>query len=250
MSAVPVSRAPLTVVSYNIHRGVGRDGHADTERIARVVQEISPDLLALQEVDSGLEGAPVPGQLERLHRMLGLECVSGVTLRREDAAYGNAVFSRLPIRRVRLHDISVDGVEPRGVIDLDLDLPEEPVRLLATHLGLRSSERRHQVARLSSILERNPDLPLVLVGDFNDGRSRWGPLSDLGRRFGRWSGPRTYPARRPLLRLDRILADPGRWDVERVWAHRSALASRASDHLPVCARMRLRSRSDRCIPTG
>ena len=40
----------LTVVSYNIHRGVGLDRRHDLDRIADVIAEVSPDVVGLQEV--------------------------------------------------------------------------------------------------------------------------------------------------------------------------------------------------------
>jgi endonuclease/exonuclease/phosphatase family metal-dependent hydrolase len=40
----------LVVASYNIHRGVGLDRRLDIDRIADVIDEISPDLIGLQEV--------------------------------------------------------------------------------------------------------------------------------------------------------------------------------------------------------
>lgn len=231
----------LLVASYNIHRGIGPRGDQSTERIAGVIEEIAPDVIALQEVDSRLDAESPPGQLDRLKERLELECVSGVTLRREDAAYGNAVLSRLPVREVRQHDISVEEREPRGVIDLDLEYSGRTIRLLATHLGLRAGERRQQVGRLCGILDASDDTPLLLVGDFNDWTFRSAALRSLTRRFGRRSTPRTFPVPRPLLRLDRIWAHPDQWNVERLWAHRTPLAKRASDHLPLCAHLRLRS---------
>jgi endonuclease/exonuclease/phosphatase family metal-dependent hydrolase len=46
---------------------------------------------------------------------------------------------------------------------------------------------------------------------------------------------RTYPARVPLLRLDRIFVDTGVRPLS-VQPHRSALAAVASDHLPLVMR--------------
>ena len=41
----------LTFASYNIHKGVGRDGRRDPERILTVLHEIGADVVALQEAD-------------------------------------------------------------------------------------------------------------------------------------------------------------------------------------------------------
>ena len=42
----------ITVLSYNVHHGEGEDGRLDLERIAGIINDVSPDYVALQEVDS------------------------------------------------------------------------------------------------------------------------------------------------------------------------------------------------------
>jgi endonuclease/exonuclease/phosphatase family metal-dependent hydrolase len=49
---------PLVVASYNIHRGVGLDRRYDLDRIAKVIAEIEPDLIGLQEVVRGTDCRP------------------------------------------------------------------------------------------------------------------------------------------------------------------------------------------------
>ena len=47
-----VSRATtLTIASYNVHRCIGRDGRHDPGRVAKVIEELRADVVALQEVD-------------------------------------------------------------------------------------------------------------------------------------------------------------------------------------------------------
>ena len=45
----------LRVLCYNIHYGQGTDGCYDIERLAGVINKAKPDLVALQEVDVGVE---------------------------------------------------------------------------------------------------------------------------------------------------------------------------------------------------
>ena len=40
----------LTLVSYNIHSGIGTDGRFDLHRVGEVLREIDADIIALQEV--------------------------------------------------------------------------------------------------------------------------------------------------------------------------------------------------------
>jgi endonuclease/exonuclease/phosphatase family metal-dependent hydrolase len=80
------------------------------------------------------------------------------------------------------------------------------------------------------------------MGDFN----QWGRATGAMREFGKeWQqlapGP-SYPSRRPLARLDRIVTTPD-WNHVRSEVHHSSLSALASDHLPVWARLDLDARS-------
>ena len=111
------------------------------------------------------------------------------------------------------------------------------LRVVATHLGLRPSERRTQVQRLLAAFEHAPLCPSVVMGDVNEwclGR----PLRWLHQRFAVSHAPATFPARRPFLKLDRIWAHPP-GALHGIAAHRSALARLASDHLPLVAELQL-----------
>ena len=44
-------KTSLRILCYNIHYGQGNDGVYDLERLAEVIKEVKPDLVALQEVD-------------------------------------------------------------------------------------------------------------------------------------------------------------------------------------------------------
>ncbi|MGB8436252.1 MAG: endonuclease/exonuclease/phosphatase family protein, partial [Burkholderiales bacterium] len=129
-------------------------------------------------------------------------------------------------------DLSVPGREPRGALDLMLEAPRGALRVIATHLGLAPAERRHQIRRILAMLAPVRPEPVVLMGDLNEW-FLWGrPLRWLRAHFGRAPAPATFPARRPVLALDRIWVEPR--DLRTGLAvHSTALARSASDHLPV-----------------
>ena len=222
----------LRIGTYNIRRTIGADGLADSSRIIRVLQEIECDVLALQEV--GYQPEQSGHLLEQLAEAMGAEVVEGITLRDERGHYGNAVLSRLPIAEVRRFDISVPRREPRGALDVRVEIDGLPIQLLATHLGLRPVERRHQVRRLLQIIDASTAPIKVLLGDLNEW-FLWGrPLRWLHRAFQETRALRTFPARRPVLALDRIWVAPGE-SLGRLYVHDSETARWASDHLPLVA---------------
>src|SRR5215510_13900586 len=67
----------IRVLTYNIHHGEGTDGKVDLPRIANVIKSVSPDIIALQEVDQGTARAGGIDQPAELARLTGMEVVFG-----------------------------------------------------------------------------------------------------------------------------------------------------------------------------
>ena len=223
--------ATLRLASYNVHSAIGRDRRCDPGRILGVLREIDADVYALQEVEAHDDGGDM---LDWLARELGYKAIAGTTLRRHDGHFGNGLLTRCPARAIDLVDLSWRRREPRGAIAADLDCGGTSLRVVATHLGLRPAERREQVERLLRLFSWKDDDRAVLMGDLNEW-FLWGrPLRHLHRYFDETRAIATFPARRPVLALDRVWTHPGHI-LKHLGAHRSALASVASDHLPLVA---------------
>jgi endonuclease/exonuclease/phosphatase family metal-dependent hydrolase len=227
----------LSVASYNIHRCIGTDGSKRPDRVAKVISEIAVGVLALQEVDSSL--APHPGSGLELADLLpdDYTTVSGPTLFREDGTYGNILLTSRPMTYKKLHDLSVPGREPRGAIEVGIDVDGIEIHIVATHLGLAWRERSRQAKRLLEIIGPSAaSSPLVLMGDFNEWNRhrRW--YREIEKLMGKSPAPHTFPARRPLLALDRIWVHRPQL-IDELTAHVTPLARVASDHLPVKARL-------------
>ena len=219
------------IATYNIHGAIGRDGVFDPERVGAVLDEIDAGVFALQEVQSGRTGRAL---IHELRDRLGADAISGVTLLRKDAEYGNAILTRYPVRSVERIDLSIPPHEPRGALDVVLDAGATKLRVVATHLGLWPYERRRQVRRLLATIAAAPDLPTVLLGDINEW-FLWGrPLRWLHAQFQHTPAPATFPAHRPLFALDRFWVRP-RAILQHLAVHTSPIARVASDHLPLVA---------------
>lgn len=224
----------LRLASYNIHRCIGRDGRRDPARTLRVVRELDADVIALQEVEIRPDGEGTADFLSRLEAETGMTALAGPTLFNPDHQYGNALLTRLPIAAVRRIDLSQPGREPRGALDVDLEMGDLRMQVVATHLGLAPFERRAQILALLRHLDPDCTHPVALMGDLNEWFS-WGrPLRRLHGHFGRPPAPRSFPVGLPLFRLDRIWFRPRAW-LRSVRTHRSTAARIASDHLPVTA---------------
>lgn len=195
-------------------------------------------------VPLSVEEDEIPDMLEPVARLadpegaLSLDGVLHELLPADSEEDGNALLTRFPVASVRHHDISVPGREPRGVLEVELNGPRRRILTLVTQLGLGRGERRRQAQRLASLTRSRPETPLVLLGDLNE----WWPFGAarrvLRRELGATPSPATFPARLPVLALDRIWCRPASV-LRRVAVHRSRLARIASDHLPVVARLEL-----------
>jgi len=229
----------LRVASYNIHECVGGDGRRDPARIAAVLREIDADIIGLQEVDARPSATSESMQMEYLASTLGLHAVAGPTLQRSNGEYGNALLTRRPVLDVRKIDLTVYRREPRGALDVDLDIDGAAVRVVVTHLGLLPGERRTQVRRLVDLLGESRSDVVILCGDINEWFAVGRPLRWLHARLGRTGGIATFPAAFPVFALDRIWVHP-RTALAGLTAHATPVARQASDHLPLLADIRLR----------
>lgn len=242
--AKPAEPATLRVATYNVHACVGTDRRHDPERVASVVSELDADVVALQEFTYPASVALESREPVELVTLDSYQCALGPTReigsreiakrRIETRCFGNALLTRHPIVDVQRLDLSMDRREPRGALATTVDVGGTHVHVLATHLGLKVTERRFQVRQLLSYLDSVRHSVVVVLGDFNDWLPGRSAVHVLDHRMGPSKSLRSFPSSRPILSLDRIWIQPAS-ALRRVFVHTSALARRASDHLPVVA---------------
>ena len=222
----------LRVATYNVHACVGTDRRHDPERVAAVVGELDADVVALQEFTYAASVAIETREPVEFAALDSYQCALGPTRQVAMRCFGNALLTRHPIVELHRLDLSLDGREPRGALAATVDVGGTAVHLLATHLGLRVRERRFQVRQVLSYLQSVRHSIVVVLGDVND----WLPGRSVGHvldeRLGTAARLRSFPSQWPMLSLDRIWVHPA-GARRRTFVHTSALARRASDHLPV-----------------
>lgn len=236
----------LRVVTYNVHRCKGLDGRVRPDRVAKVLKEIDADIVALQEVVCIPGDEPEGDQAHYLARELGADFLFGENRKLWGGAYGNVVLSKLPMKTVKNHDLSVRGRERRGCLHVDVELAGRVLHVFNVHLGTAFLERRkqgRQLAGLDILLNNELKGPRLLLGDFNE----WAPglttkllrahmqSVDIKKHLRR---RRTYPGVLPMFHLDHIYHDES-MEVVGLTLHRTRTALVASDHLPLIAELRL-----------
>ena len=229
--ATPPPAPQVRIATWNVRKAVGLDWRRDPGRILAVLRETGAEIAILQEADKRL-AARLPVLPPDVLAGAGWGAVPTDPGTPSTGHHGNAILLRAGWTARRVRRIDLPGLEPRGALAASLDGPAGPLWVIGTHLGLRARDRRAQmgvVARMAA--EAGPRA--VLAGDLNEWRLDPGalPLPDGWT----WHVPEpTFHAAAPLLRLDRIAAARG-IAVGDLRVHRSPLARRASDHLPVCA---------------
>jgi endonuclease/exonuclease/phosphatase family metal-dependent hydrolase len=230
------------VITYNIHHGEGTDGKIDLQRIAKLLVAEKPDLVAVNEVDQGTNRTHKIDMPAELARLTGMQAIFEKNIDHDGGKYGNAVLTRLPVRRHVNHKLpsNYEG-EQRGVLEVELGEETDPDTLLflATHFDFRpdDDERMKSVAKVEEIIGDRTDQPAILAGDLNanpDSRV----LKALTKNWLRANSVElpTFPAAKPEKQIDYILVRPAnRLSVVEVRVLDEAVAS---DHRGLIAVLR------------
>lgn len=229
----------LTFASYNIHKAVGLDRRRDPDRILAILNEIGADIVALQEADRRF------GRRESVLPLAAIDSHTpyrAVPLRMTPDSigwHGNALLVRREIAVSDAAAVPLPTLEPRGAVRADLVCEGRRLRVVGMHLDLSGLRRRQQVRSiLAHVAGCDAATPTVLMGDFNEWARHGGCFHEFAQGWQLLAPGRSFPSRRPVAQLDRIVVSPD-WRVEGAGVHHSALAARGSDHLPVWAHLTL-----------
>jgi endonuclease/exonuclease/phosphatase family metal-dependent hydrolase len=246
---------PLRVLTVNAHKGFTFFNRRFVlHELREAVRMVSADVVFLQEVHGAhvghaksVRGWPEASHYEFLADQIWPAYAYGRNAVYPHGDHGNAVLSKYPIDQFSNHDVSVGVHEKRGLLHCRLRIPDvgAVVHAVCVHFGLREGHRTRQLELLCQLLREGVPgaAPLIVAGDFNDWRRRaHGVLSrcaGLSEVFVDAHGraAKTFPARLPLLPLDRIY-------VRSVHSHEPLVLPRRpwahlSDHAPLAAEIRL-----------
>lgn len=211
----------LTFLTINAHKGFSPlNRRFALPELRDCVHDSGADIVFMQEVvGQNLRhagrwlGWPDKPQHEYMAERSGFSHAYGKNAVYTAGHHGNAILSRYPILRSEKVDISTNRVEQRGLLYALVQLPagNPPLHCVCVHLGLLRRSRVKQFALICEYVKRTvPESePVVVAGDFNEWRARKDELSAClqlkdaglalhGRKL------RTFPAKLPVLPLDRI----------------------------------------------
>ena len=221
-------RQDLRIASYNIRKARGLDGRRDPGRVIDVLNALDADVVALQEADLRLGARPTALPRDMIAAATDFNVVP---LAKNDVSlgwHGNALLIRRGIDFDAPEHIALPGAEPRGAVSVRIG---GGATVVGVHLGLLRRSRRQQLEKIVSGLK--DAARTVMIGDMNEWSQHRGfePLADG---FTLHSPGRSFHAARPIAALDRVALGRG-LQLSDAGVDESALAARASDHLPIWA---------------
>ena len=246
----------LKVVTYNIHKGFSQfNQHMMVHELREQLRALGPDIVFLQEVQGrhsghaeSIDNWPNEAQHDFLAEDVWQSTAYGSNVIYDHGHHGNAILSRFPIRHSHNQDVTHLRFERRGLLHSVIDVPELPgaIHCVCVHLSLFARSRRRQMAALAAYLEdiATPDAPLIIAGDFNDWRDeanellaqRLGLIEAFGGSGGSPASPgRSFPAKLPVFRLDRIYVRG--LSIKHAEVHSGVPWSKISDHAALSAHL-------------
>lgn len=241
----------IRILTLNIHKGFTVfNTRFVLHELRDAIRATHADIVFLQEVQgvhdekaSRHDDWPDAAQYEFLADEVWQDYAYGKNAVYTEGHHGNAILSKYPIESWHRVDLSTNRIEQRGHLHCRLELPEtgENLNCICIHLGLSAVSRRKQFAMIGEYMDSHiaAEEPLIVAGDTND----W--TGAPSRRFAREKGlhevqrvangqpSRTFPARMPMLCLDRILVRG--MTIQSSMAHTEPVWKTLSDHIPISA---------------
>ncbi|MDR1675903.1 MAG: endonuclease/exonuclease/phosphatase family protein [Tannerella sp.] len=233
-------------MSYNIRNGVGLDNVVNYQRIADVIKELSPDAVALQELDSVTNRSNHTDVLACLADLTNMYAVYGASIPYDGGKYGIGVLSKM--RPLAWSRIPLPGREEARSL-LMVEFPEYV--FCCTHFSLNEEDRLTSVTLIDEAVKTyHARKPVFLAGDLNAT-----PHSPEMKAFGKnWkilndTRQSTFPADRPDRTIDYLLGYLPGGHVYSVRQTHVLPEPKASDHRPLYADVRLKAAKDRMLRT-
>lgn len=222
----------LRVMTYNIEGNAAIFKGDLIPEIAKVINEVKPDVVGLNEVHRDTWQSRFTDHLEELRRLTHMNGAYGPSYVFMGGAFGNAVLTRGKVVAADVHELPGTG-EPRSVFETVIQIDGGTIELYVSHTaawGSINSVVRHKQLECIAHHVQTSAYPFLLTGDLNappeskemTSFTATTPVQMAG-------GPDLPPTQRVMKeRIDYVFADRG-------WVVKSArvLDIGPSDHRPL-----------------
>ncbi|MDD4226506.1 MAG: metallophosphoesterase [Mariniphaga sp.] len=232
----PQRENTLRIMSYNIHHGRGIDDTIDIERIGKLIVDIHPEVVGLQEVDSMMNRSNNMDILRLLSDQTGMHATFGFSILHDGGKYGNGMLTQEKPVAVKKIDLPGAG-ESRTALIVEL----ERYIVINTHLSLNEEERLRSAEIITEAVN-DYDKPVFLIGDLNATpdsapieflQEKWQILSN--------SAHHTFPSVDPHTTIDYVLGYTARGETYAKYKSEVVDEPTASDHRPLFVDVRIKT---------
>lgn len=220
------------VLSFNIHHGSNTNDSFDLHRIAMIINNLEPDLVALQEIDIKTKRTNNRDILAEIASLTGMYACFAKAMDFDNGEYGVGILSKKSFFNSEIIALpGTPGNEPRTAAKVSLPLmTEDSLIFISTHLDYKdvNKDRMLQAERLNALIKRNSS-PMILAGDLNAEPDS----PEITLLLTRWTAADnspvpvpTYPSNKPDKKIDYILFYPkDRWKVIETKVIHDSIAS-------------------------
>ncbi|MEF8806354.1 MULTISPECIES: endonuclease/exonuclease/phosphatase family protein [Bacteroides] len=234
----------LKLMTYNIKNANGMDDVCNFQRIANVINNASPDVVAIQEVDSMTKRSGQKYVLGEIAGRTQMHAYFAPAIDFDGGKYGIGLLTRqVP---VRLQTIPLPGREEERALVL---AEFEDYIYCCTHMSLTEEDRMESLKIVKSFTTPYKK-PLFLAGDMNaEPESDF--IKELQKDFQLLSNPKqhTYPAPEPKETIDYIAALKSNANGFALISARVLNEPVASDHRPILVELRTAEKANKIFRT-
>lgn len=231
-------------MTYNIRNAKGMDGVCNFQRIANVISNETPDVVAIQELDSMTTRSEQKFVLNEIAERTQMHASYAPAISFQGGKYGIGILSRK--KPLGIHSYPLPGREEARML---MVAEFEDYFFACTHLSLTEEDRLASLDIIKKSVGKS-DKPYFLAGDLNDTPdSKF--IKALQQDFQVLTNLKkpTFPATEPTETIDYIAA----------WKHRTNnfanLSAQvheeplASDHRPLTVQLRTAIKADKIFLT-
>ena len=230
----------LKLMSYNIKNANGMDNVCNFQRIANVINNTSPDVLAIQEVDSMTNRSGQKYVLGEIAERTQMHGYFAPAIDYDGGKYGIGLLTKqVPLR---LQTLPLPGREEARTLIL---AEFADYIYCCTHMSLTEEDRMKSLELVKAFTSSSTK-PLFLAGDMN-AEPESGFIKKLQKDFQILSNPKqhTFPAPDPKETIDYIATLKQNAKGFAVISAKVINEPMASDHRPILVELRTAEKADK-----
>ena len=234
----------LKLMSYNIKNANGMDNVCNFQRIANVINNTSPDVVAIQEVDSMTNRSGQKYVLGEIAERTQMHGYFAPAIDYDGGKYGIGLLTKqVPLR---LQTLPLPGREEARTLIL---AEFADYIYCCTHMSLTEEDRMKSLELVKAFTSSSTK-PLFLAGDMN-AEPESGFIKKLQKDFQILSNPKqsTYPASEPQKTIDYITTLKSNINGFALISAQVLNEPMASDHRPILVEIRTAEKADKIFRT-